>query len=91
MPRGEGVETDAAASSLSNKILAKLWKRRTMNYNLCSGTIALLKYAEKIGIKAYKSFDTTCSSCQRSNHITSESSDDPISSLVCVNIASTCI
>ena len=45
---GKGVETDAAASSLSNEALAKSWERGTMNYEACSGSIALLNYAEKV-------------------------------------------
>ena len=88
---GKGVETDAAASFLSNEILAKSWERGTMNYEACSGAIALLKYAEKIGMKAYESFDTTRSSRQTSNQVTSESSDVPISSSFYVNIASACV
>jgi selenocysteine lyase/cysteine desulfurase len=88
---GKGVETDAAASSLSNEALAKSWERGTMNYEACSGSIALLKYAEKIGMKAYESFDTTCSSRQTSNQVTSESYYIKTSSLLYVNIASTCV
>jgi selenocysteine lyase/cysteine desulfurase len=77
------------SSLLSNDLLAESWESGTMNYEGCSGAIALLSYVEKIGIKAYESYDITCSSQQTSNQITSETSGIPISSYV--NIASLCI
>jgi selenocysteine lyase/cysteine desulfurase len=76
---------------LSSEILAKSWEYGTMNYEACCGAVALLRYVEKIGIKAYESFVITCSSQQTSNQITSESSDVPTSSSLYMNIASRCI
>ncbi|KAL3769116.1 hypothetical protein ACHAW5_008935 [Stephanodiscus triporus] len=76
---------------LSSEILAKSWECGTINYEACSGAVALLRYVEKIGIKAYESFHISCSSQQTSNQITSESSDVLTSSSLYMNIASRCI
>ncbi len=82
-----GDDPPAGATVLPDDRLVRSWELGTMNYESCSGAIALHKYLVTIGFNAWKNFGSDgiefdshgtgiIHSSQPSNQITSESSND---------------